>query len=91
MYMWCKVNNRLTLTEVHNMTPKKEDMEVMEDMKVMEDIEAEEGFEEHLAKNEDRSSTITGDNRVISHETIRQLPVPIVKPSITLLNSAWYC
>ena len=47
--MQCKANNRLTLSEVRNMTLKEEDMEVVEDTKVIEDIEAEEGVEEHLA------------------------------------------
>ena len=71
MSMQCKVNNRLTPPEVHNTTPKEEDMEVVEDMKAMEATEVEEGVEEHLAKDEDRSSVITVDNRVTSHETIQ--------------------
>ena len=79
MSMRCKVNNRLTPLE---------DMEAMEDMKVVEDIEAEEGVEEHLVEDEDQSSVITIDNRVTSHETIRRLPVPIVKLPIMLLKSA---
>ena len=36
-----------------------------------EAIEAEEGVEEHLAKDEDRSSVIIVDSRVTSHETIQ--------------------
>ena len=53
MPMRCRVNNRITPLEVHNMTPKEEDIEVEEDKKVMEDIEAEEGVKEHLAEGED--------------------------------------
>ena len=45
-------------------------MEVMEDMKVEEAIEAEEGVEKHLVEEEGRSSVITMNNRVTSHETI---------------------
>ena len=72
------------------MTLEEEDMEVVEDMRVMEDIETKEGVEEHLAEDEDQSSTITVDNKVTSHETIWQLPIPIVKPSIMLLKIAQY-
>ena len=61
--MQCKTNNRLTPPEVHNTALEEEDMEVVEDMKVVEDIEAEEEVK-------DRSSAITVDNRVTSHETI---------------------
>lgn len=53
MSMQCKVNNRITLLEVHSTTPKEEDMEIVEDTKVVEDIEAEEGVQKHLAKDED--------------------------------------
>ena len=88
--MRCKVNNIITPSEVRNTTLEAEDMEVMEDTKVMEHTEAEEGVKEHLAKDEDQSSAITVDNRVTSHETIQQLPIPIVKPSIMLLKSARY-
>ena len=70
------------------MTPKEEDMEVVEDTKVKEDTEAEEGVEEHLAEDEDRSSIIAMDSRVTSHETVRQLPVPIVKLPIMILKNA---
>ena len=69
------------------MTPEEEDMEAVEDMKVTEDTEAKEGVEEHLVEDEDRSSAITVDSKVTSHETVRQLPVPIVNLSIMLLKS----
>ena len=91
MSMQCKANNILTSPEVRSMTPEEDDMEVMEDMKVEEDIEVEEGVEEHSVMVEDRSSAITVANKVTMHEIVRQLPVPIVKPSITLLKSSWYC
>ena len=91
MSMRCKVNNRITLLEVHNMTPEEEDMEVMVDTKVVADTKAEEEVEEHLAGDEDRLSVITADNRVTSHETFRRLHVPIVKLPIMLLRSAQYC
>ena len=86
--MRCKVNNRITPLEVRSMTLEEEDMEAMEDTKVEEDIEAKEGVEEHLAEDEDRLSVITMDNRVTSHETIRQLPITIVNLPIMLLKSA---
>ena len=68
--MQCKVKNKLTPPEVRSTTPEEEDMEAEEDMKDVVDIEAEEGVEEHLVEGEDRSSTITVDSRVTSHETI---------------------
>ena len=71
------------------MTQEEEDMQVMGNMKEEEDTEAKEEVEEHSDEDEDRSSTITMDNRVTSHETIRQLPVPIGKLPIMLLKSAW--
>lgn len=89
--MRCKVNNRITLLEVHSITPEEEDIEVVEDTKVKEDIEAEEGVEEHMVEEEDQSSIITAERRVTSHETIRRLPVTIVKLPIMLLKSAHYC
>ena len=89
--MRCKVNNKITPLEVRNMTSEEEDMEAEEDTKVVEDTEVEEGVEEHLAKDEDRLSVITTDNRFTSHETIRQLPITIVKLPIMLLKSAQYC
>ena len=52
------------------MTPEEKDMEAEEDTKAEEDTEAKEGVEEHLAKDEDRSSVTTADNRVASHETV---------------------
>jgi predicted ribosome-associated RNA-binding protein Tma20 len=58
---------------------EEEDMEVVEDTKAVEATEAEEGVEEHLAKDEDRLSIITVDNKVTSHETVRRLPVTIIK------------
>ena len=64
MSMRCKVSNRLTTPEVRGTTPKEEDMELVED------IASEKGVEEHLAEDEDRSSAITMDNRVTSHETV---------------------
>ena len=70
------------------MTPEEEDMEVVEDMKVEEAIETEEGVEEYLVEDEGQLSIITVDNRVTSHETIRRLPVTIVKLPIMLLKSA---
>ena len=73
------------------MTLKEEDMEVVEDTKVMEDTEAEEGVKEHLVEVKDRLFAITVDNKVTSHEIFRQLPAPIVKPSIMLLKSSRYC
>ena len=87
MSMRCKVHNRVTPLEVCNMTPEEEDMEAMEDMKVEEDIEAK----EHFTEDEDQSSVITMDNRVTSHETVRRLPVTIVKLSIMLFKNAQYC
>ena len=71
MFMQCKVNNKLTLLEVHNTTPKEEDMEAVEDTKVEEDTEAEEGVQEHLAEVEDKSSSITVGSKVTLHETVR--------------------
>ena len=91
MSMQCRVNNRITPLEVHSMTPKEEDMEVVEDTKVEEDTEAEEGVKEHLVKDKERSSIITVDNRVTLHKTVQRLPVTIVKLPIMLLNSAQYC
>ena len=73
------------------MTPEEEDMEAVEDMEVMEDKEAEEGFKENLAEVEGQSSATTMDNKVTLHGTIRRLPAPIIKPSITLLKSARCC
>ena len=70
MSIRCKVNNKISLLEVHNTTSKEEDMEAVEDTKVKEDTEVEEGVEEHLAEDEDQSSIITMDNKVTSHETI---------------------
>jgi hypothetical protein len=52
------------------MTLEEEVMESEEDMKGEVDIEAEEEEKEHLGEDEDRSSVITMDNRVTSHETI---------------------
>jgi hypothetical protein len=69
--MQCKVNNKLTLPELRNTTPKEEDTEAVEDTKVMEDIEAKEGVEEHLAMVEGRSSAITMDNKDTSHGIVR--------------------
>ena len=63
----------------------------MEDTKVEDDTEAKKRDEEHLAEDKDRSSAITVDNRVTSHDTVRRLPAPIVKLPIMLLKSAWYC
>ena len=63
----------------------------MEDIKEKEDTEAEEEVKEHSDEYEDQSSVITMDSRVTSHETIRRLPVPIVKLPIMLLKSAQYC
>jgi len=82
------VNNRITPLEVRSTSPEQEDIEVEEDTKVVEDTEAEEGVKEHLAKDEDRSSAITVDSRVTSHEIVRRLPVPIVNLSMMLLKSA---
>ena len=82
--MQCKVSNRLTPLELRNITPEEEDMEAMEDMKVVEDTEVE----EHLVVVEGRLSTINVVSKVTMHGTIRQLPAPIVMPSITLLKSA---
>ena len=70
MSMRCRVNNRITLLEVHNMTPKKQDMEAVEDTKVVVDTEAEEGVEEHLAEDKDQSSVITANSKDISHEIV---------------------
>ena len=70
MSMQCKVNNRLTPSEVRIMTLEEEDMEVMEDMKVEEDTEAEEGVEEHSVMVEGRSSAITVASKVTMHETV---------------------
>ena len=53
MSMRCKVNNKITLLEVHKTTLEEEDMGAVEDMKVEEAIEAEEGVKEHLSKDED--------------------------------------
>ena len=83
MSMQCKVSNRITLLGLHSMTLDVEE--------AMEDIEAEEGVEENLDEVKGRSFAITMDSRVTSHETIRRLPAPIVKPSITLLKSAHCC
>jgi hypothetical protein len=82
------VKNKITRLEVRDMTPEEEDMEDVEDTKVEEDSEAKEGVEEHLAEDEDRSSIITGDNRVTSHETVRRLLVTIVNLPIMLLKNA---
>ena len=90
MSMRCKVNNRITPLEVCSTIPEEEDMEVEEDTKEEEDTEAEEGVEEHLVEEKDRSSVITMDSRVTSHETVRQLPIPIVKLPIMLLKTAQY-
>ena len=70
MSMQCRVNNRITLLKVRSITPKEEFMEAMEDTNLMVDIEAKEEVEEHLARDEDRSSVITVDNKGTSHETI---------------------
>ena len=56
---------------MHITTPEEKDMEAVEDMKVVEDTKDEEGVEEHLAMVEGRSSTITVDNKVTSHGTVR--------------------
>ena len=88
MSMRCKVNNRITPLEVHNMILEEEDMEAVEDMKVEEAIETEEGVEEHLAEEEDRSSIIIANNRVTLPETVQWLHVHIVKLPIMLLKSA---
>ena len=88
MSMQCKVNNRLTSPKVRSTTSEEEDMEAMEDTKVMEDIEAEEGVEEHSVMVEGQSSIIVVASKVTLHGNVRQLPAPIVKPSITLLKSA---
>ena len=79
------MTNIITPLEVHSTTPEEEDMEVMED------TEAKEGVEEHLAEDDDQLFVITMDNRATLHETIRRLPVPIVKLPIMLLKSAQYC
>ena len=89
--MRCKVNNRITLLEVHGTTPKVEVMEVVEDMKEEEDIEVEEEVEENLAKDEDGSSVITVDNKVTLHETAQRLPVPTTKLPIMLLKNVQCC
>ena len=86
--MRCKVNNKITLLEVHNMTSEEEDMEAVEDMKIKEATEAEEVIKEHLAEDKDRFSIITAENRVTSHETVRWLHVPIVKIPIMLLKTS---
>jgi hypothetical protein len=65
MSMQCKVNNRLTPSEVRNMTLEEEDMKAVEDTKVVEEVE------EHLAKVEDRSYATTVGNRFTLHETVR--------------------
>jgi len=52
------------------MTPEEEVMKSEEDMKGEVDTEAKEEVEEHLAEEDDRSSIITMDNRVTSHETV---------------------
>ena len=70
MSMRCKVNNKITLLKVRNMTPEEEVMKSEEDMKGEVDTEAKEEVEEHLAEEDDRSSIITMDNRVTSHETV---------------------
>ena len=69
MSMQCKVNNRITLLKVCSTAPKEEVMEAEEDMKEEVDTEAKEEVKEHLAEEEDRSSTITVDNRVTSPKT----------------------
>jgi hypothetical protein len=66
MSMRYKVNNKITSSEVCNMTPKEEDMEAVEYTESVEDIEAEEGVEEHLAEVEGRSSAITVASKVTS-------------------------
>ena len=85
------MNNRTTPLKVRSTTPEEEVMEAMEDMKEEKDTEAmeevEEEFEEHLAKDEDWSSVIIVDNKVTSHETVRQLLVPTTKLPITLLKN----
>ena len=83
-----KVNNRITPQKVRSTTPEKEVMEGEEDMKEEVDIETEEEVEEHLAKEEDRSSIITVDNRVTSPETVRRLHVPIINLPIMLSKTA---
>ena len=88
--MRCKVNNRITPLKVRSTTPEEEVMEAEEDMKGEVDTEAEEEIEEHLAEEENRSSVITADNRVTSHETIQWLHVPIVKLPTMLLKTAQY-
>ena len=65
-------------------------MEGEEDMKEEVDTEAEEEVKEHLAEDEDRLSIIIADNRVISHETIQRLHVPIVKLQIMLSKTIQY-
>ena len=68
--MRCKVNNKITLLGVRNMTLEEEVMEVVEDMKEEKDTKAEEEVNEHLAEDEDQSSIIIVENKVTSHETI---------------------
>jgi hypothetical protein len=70
MSVQCKVNNRLTPPEVHNMTPKDEDMDIVEDTMAVEDTEAEEGVEEHLVEVEGQSSAITVGSKVTMYETV---------------------
>lgn len=70
MSMRCKVNNKITLLGVRNMTLEEEVMEVVEDMKEEKDTKAEEEVNEHLAEDEDQSSIIIVENKVTSHETI---------------------
>jgi len=72
------------------MTPQEEAMEVKEDMKEEVDIEAEGEVEEPLAKEEDRSSVITVDNRVTSPETIPWLHVHIAKLPTMLSKTVQY-
>ena len=84
--MRCKVNNRITPLKVHSTTPEKEVMEGEEDMKEEVDTEAKEEVGEHLAEEEDRSFSITVDNRVTSPETAPRLHVPVVKLPTMLLK-----
>ena len=65
-------------------------MELEEDMKEEVDIEAEEEAEKHLAKEKDRSSAITMDNRVTSPETTLQLHVPTAKHPTMLSKTIQY-
>ena len=72
------------------MTPQEEVMEDEEDMKEEVDTEAKEEVQEHLAEEEDQSSAINVDNRVISLETALQLHVPTAKIPTMLSKTVQY-